>query len=372
MQYTQMKDLLEKNHFSKIVKIGEIIEGKIVGKGKSSVFLDLGPIGTGIIYGREYHEAKEHLKKLKTGDKVFSKILDFDVEGGYIDLSASGALKKRSFDTLKETKETGELIKVKILGANRGGLTADLFGVAAFLPVSQLSREHYPKVKGGDKLKILKELQSFIGQEIEVKILDLFPDKGQIILSEKAKDLEKMKDISDKYNVGDVVDGEITGITNFGAFVKFPVSLSSKDSDKETIEELEGLIHISELDWKIIADPAEIVKAGDKVKAKIVDISNGKISLSLKALKEDPWNGVNEKYKEGKVVSGKITKLNPFGSFVQITKEIQALCHISEFEDKKMEEVLEIGEEYQFKILSVDEKKHRMNLKLVQEKNSKK
>ncbi|UZE93321.1 MAG: S1 RNA-binding domain-containing protein [Candidatus Nealsonbacteria bacterium] len=365
-----MKELLEKNNFLKPAKIGDIIEGTVVGKGRSSIFLDLGAIGTGKIYGREFYQAKEKLKNLKIGDKIFSKIIELDAEEGFIELSVSGAFRELSFESLREKKEKGELIKIRILGANKGGLISEISGISAFLPVSQLASEHYPKVEGGDKAKILKELQEFIGQELDVKILDLFPEKEQIILSEKAKDLDKIKEILKSYKIGDVVKGEITGITNFGAFIKFP--LSSKSSAKEKAsskkEQLEGLIHISELDWKIIEDPAETVKVGDKVKAKILDISNGKVSLSLKALKKDPWKGIEKKYKKGEIIKGKVTKLNPFGAFIQIDKEIQALCHVSEFEGEKMVDVLEIEKKYKFQILSIDEKEHRMSLKLIKDK----
>ena len=269
-----MKDLLGKNDLIKMQKVEDIVEGKVIGKGRSAVFLDLGPIGTGIIYGREFFEVKDKLKNLKIGDKVFAKILDLDNEDGYIELSVSGASKELNFEILRQQKEKGEEIKVKILGANKGGLMTEVLGIPAFLPVSQLSNEHYPKVEGGEKTKILKELQKFIDQELKVKILDLSQRDEQVILSEKAMSFDKKKEILKQYKVGDEVEGEITGVTNFGAFFRFG-------------EDLEGLIHISELDWKIVKDPIEVVKVGDKVKAKIIEISNNKVSLSLKALKEN-------------------------------------------------------------------------------------
>lgn len=358
-----MKDLLENSNFLKPAKVGEIVEGIVVGKGKSSVFLDLGAIGTGKIYGKEFYQAKNRLKKLKVGDKIHSKIIDIETEGGFIDLSVKEAFREISFKILQEKKRKSESVKVKILGANKGGLTSEVSGIAAFLPVSQLASEHYPKVEGGDKTKILRELQKFIGQELEVKILDLFLDKGQVILSEKAKDLDKIKEILKNYKIEDVVEGEITGITDFGAFIKFPV-LTQNEKEKDSVGQLEGLIHISELDWKIIDDPTEIVKVGEKVKAKIVDLSNGKVSLSLKALKKDPWEGIEKEYEKGQTIKGKVTKLNPFGAFIQVGKAIQALCHISEFEGGNMAGVLEPDKEYEFQILAIDEKEHRMSLKL--------
>lgn len=269
-----MKNLLEKNESLKPPKIGEIVEGKIVAKGKAAIFLDLERGKSGIIYGKEFYLAKDKLKDLKIGDKVFAKIIDLENEEGYIELSLSQAADELSWKELKEKKERGETLKVKILGANKGGLVTKILGLPAFLPVSQLLPEHYPKVENGESMKILRELQKFIGQEMELKILSLNQKSGEIILSEKAKETEKIKEILKKYKVGEVVEGEISGITDFGAFLRF--------------NGLEGLIHISELDWKIIKDPAEVVKVGQKVKAKIIEISNGRVSLSLKALKKIP------------------------------------------------------------------------------------
>ena len=345
-----MKDILEKNDLLKPPKVGDIVEGKIIGKGRAALFLDLGPFGTGIIYGREFYEAKEKLKELKIGDKVFVKIIDLENEEGYIELSLSGASKEMAFEVIRQKKEKGEKILVKILGANKGGLVAEVSDIPAFLPVSQLSPEHYPRVEGADKTKILRELQKFVGQTLEVKILDFSQRDGQIILSERAKILETKKEILKNYEVGDIIEGEISGVTDFGAFLKF--------------DDLEGLIHISELDWKIIEDPTEIVKMGDRVRAKIIEIQNDRVFLSLKALKKDPWQGIEKKYKKGDIVLGKVVRFNPFGAFVQLNPEIQGLIHISEIEGGRIEDVLKIGQKYKFQILLIDEKEHKMSLKL--------
>jgi len=348
-----MRNILEKDNLLRPPKIGEIVEGKVIGKGRSSLFVNLIPWGTGIIYGKEFQEAKDNLKNLKIGDTIFAKIMDLENEEGYIELSISGASKELTWEALKQKKEKGEILTVRILGANKGGLLSEISGIPAFLPVSQLSPEHYPKVEGADTTKILRELQKFIGQELEIKIFDLDLKQEKLILSEKAKEAEKIKEILKKYKLGEVVEGEITGLVDFGTFIKF-------DS-----ENLEGLIHISELDWQLIEDPAEIVKIGQKVKAKIIEISDDKVSLSLKALKKDPWKNIEKKYKKGDIVKGKVTKFNPFGAFVQITPKIQGLCHISEFGTRpKMEEILKIGKKYDFQILLIDSKEHRINLKL--------
>lgn len=348
-----MENILEKDNLLKPPKVGDIVEGKIIGKGRAVIFLDLGRIKTGIIYGREFYLAKDKLKDLKIGDKVFAKIVDLENEEGYIELSLNQATNEIAWAELKQKKEKGETLSVKILGANKGGLITKISGLPAFLPVSQLKAEHYPRVEGGDTIKILRELQKFIGKEMEVKILSLNQKTEEIILSEKSREVSKILEELKKYKVGDVVEGEITGVTDFGAFMRFG--------------QIEGLIHISELDWKIIEDPTEVVKVGEKLKAKIIDISEEKISLSLKALKEDPWLEIEKKYKKGDVVSGKVTKINSYGALVKISPEIQGLCHISEFGLRtKMEEKLKIGKEYKFQILEIQPKEHRMSLKLLE------
>jgi small subunit ribosomal protein S1 len=352
-----MKELLEQNNSIKPAQIGKIVEGKIIGKARSAVFLDLGPIGTGIIYGREFQQAKEEIKNMKIGSSLFAKIIDLENEDGYIELSLSQASDELTWEKLKEQKDKGEILKIKILSVNKGGLVAEVFGIPAFLPVSQLMPENYPRVEKGEASRIVQELQKFVDKEMEVKIFDLDPRQGKLILSEKAKEDGKIKEILKDFKIGDVVDTEITGVTDFGVFVKF-----SKENGPDFIE---GLIHISELDWQLIENPADVVKVGEKVKAKIISISDNKVSLSLKALKEDPWKDIEKKYKKGDVVKGKVTKFNPYGAFVQITPKIQGLCHISEFGTKtKMEEVLEIDKTYKFQILSIEPQEHRMSLKL--------
>ena len=215
------------------------------------------------------------------------------------------------------------------------------------------------KFNDEQKKSIISECSKILcvaGQELEVQIMDLNEKEGKLILSERSKEKAKLREILEQYKAGDKIDGEITGVVDFGAFIKF---------GKEG-EELEGLIHISEIDWQIIDNPSHILKVGDSIKAKIIDISSGKVSLSLKAMKEDPWRGIEEKYKKGDEVQGRVTKFNPFGAFVEIEPMIQGLSHISEFDTKdKMEEILQIDKTYTFKILEINATEHRMSLGLV-------
>jgi len=347
-----MKELLGDNHLRPL-KVGQIVEGRIIGRGRSALFLDLGAFGTGIIYGKEFYSAKEEFKNLKNGVEVSAKVTDLDNEQGYIELSITEASQELAWEKLKQKKEKGEMVKVKILGANRGGLLAKISGIPAFLPVSQLKSEHYPRIEGADSSKILKALQEFVGQELEVKIFDLSEKEEKLILSEKAKDSEKKREILKEYKIDQIITAEVTGITDFGVFVRFGK------------QGLEGLIHISKLDWAIVEDPSKLVKVGQKLKVKIIEISDDKVFLSLKALKKDPWEDIEKKYKKGDIILGKVIKFNPFGAFVEIEKKIQGLIHISEFgTSKKMEDALEIGKKYNFKILSMEPKEYKMSLSL--------
>ena len=367
----------ENNQFDfNIPKVGEIVQGKVIAKGNASVFLDLGILGTGIIYGKEFYEARNKLRDLKKGDVVLAKVVDLENEDGYIELSLSKAKKELAWQELSQKKEKNETLEVKILGANKGGLITEILGISAFLPVSQLSSEHYPRVEGGDAQKILRHLQKFVGKKLKVKILDFNPREEKLILSEKAKEMKKIEEALKKYKIGEVVEVEVTGIVDFGVFVKL-IEDKNKKSDIGT--ELEGLIHISELSWQLIDNPSEVVKIGQKLKVKIIDISDGKISFSLKALQEDPWENIEKRYKKEDIIEGKVKKLNPFGAFIEIKNysskagsqsenEVQGLCHISEFGSlKKMEEKLKPGSKYKFKISLIDPLKRKINLKLVEE-----
>lgn len=352
------KKISKEGEFLRPFRIGDIVKGKVVGTSRSSVFIDLGIVGTGVVYGREFQKAKELLKNLNIGDEITAKVVDLENKEGYIELSAAQAEEEIIWETLKKKKDADETIKIKILGANKGGLLAKVSGIPAFLPVSQLSPDNYPRVEEADKTKILKELQKFIGQEMEVKILTIDQNEEKLILSEKAKEAGKIQEKLENYKVGDIVEGKVTGIVDFGIFIKFGE------------ENLEGLCHISELDWQLIDNPDQIAKVGEKVKAKIIEVSNGKVFLSLKALKKDPWEKIQEKYKKGEIVKGKIIKFNPFGVFVQIDKQkIHGLAHISEFStEQKMDKKLEIDKKYDFEILSIEPAQHKMALKLVEPK----
>ena len=349
-----MKQELKEKNLLEIPREGEIVDAPMAGKGRAAAFVDLGVFGTGIIYGREFQQSKDELKDLEDGDIITVKIIGLETEDGYVECSRIQARKEKAWGTLQNKKENKETLIVKIEGANKGGLLARISGIPSFIPSSQLSSENYPRVEGGDTSKILKELQKLIGKEMEVKILDLSKEGEKIILSEKTKETEEMESSLKNHSEGDVVEGEVTGIVDFGAFVRFG-------------EGVEGLIHISEMNWSLVEDPREIIKEGEKIKAKIIKIDNGKVFLSLKALKADPWKEVEKNYKKDDILEGTVTKFISFGAFVEIDSGIQGLCHISEFQTReKMEEALEIGKTYKFKVLSINAEEHRLGLRPVE------
>ena len=336
----------------------------------------MGNQGTGIIYGREFYEVKDAIKNLQIGDTIFAKIVELENEDGYRELSMRDATKEINWQKLAGMKEKEEIIKVKITGVNKGGLLTNINNIPAFLPVSQLSPENYPRVADADKAKILKELQKFIGKTLEVKILDLLAAENKLILSEKAKTEQAIKKILTNYKKGDVIEGKITGIADFGVFIRFPlasepatqnsaeINVETSGNEKKD-ESIEGLIHISELDWQLVQNPTEIVKVGETVKAQIIDIHNNQVFLSLKSLKQNPWEEVEKNHKKGDIIKGKVISFSPFGAFIEVMPKIRGLCHISEFaSQKEMEESLKAGESYSFEILLIEPKEHRMSLKL--------
>ncbi|MEK7791432.1 MAG: S1 RNA-binding domain-containing protein, partial [Deltaproteobacteria bacterium] len=256
-----MKSAVEQERsFFQFPKRGDIVEGPIIAREGSEVYIDLGPRGTGIIYGREFYASQDKLKDKKKGDLISAKIVEIENEDGLRELSLSEAGRETSWQKVQRMKGEQELITVKIVNANRGGLMIEKEGIEGFLPVSQLAPAHYPRVEGGDKEKILRELQQFVGQTMEVRVLDVDQRQNKFIVSEKAGEQEAIKKALEKYKVGDEAEGEITGVVEFGAFIRLDPLV-------------EGLVHISELDWQLVQDPHDIVKVGDKIKAKIVDIS---------------------------------------------------------------------------------------------------
>lgn len=355
-------------------KVSDVVKGKVIGITSSELYLDLGNFGTGVVIGKEIKDGMSG-GKLKIGDEISATIIDLENENGYIELSVREASQEKAWDDLESKRDTQERVDTRIIGANKGGLMVEINGISGFLPVSQLSGKNYPRVEDGDKNKILNLLKRFTGQEMVVRVIDADRETGKLIVSEKAAQSEKDKESISQLSIGDVIEGEVSGVVDFGAFIKFIAPGKDAQTAKEE-DRLEGLVHISELAWQLIENPRDIVKVGDRVKAKIIGVDNEKISLSIRALQDDPWSNIEKNYKVGDVVSGMVKKINHFGAFVYLNKDIHGLAHVSEMSEaypgKTLEELIKVDENYDWKILSIEPKSHRMGLVLAGKKGKSK
>ncbi len=347
---SEMEDLLNAKEAPAFPKVGENMKGEVIEMGSNIIYVDLGPVGTGAIYGYGKFSGLSIFKNLKPGGSISATVTDLENEDGYVEMSLKQTSTEMIWKELEKKMEEKEVITTVVLEANKGGLMVKISGVIGFLPASQLTGEHYPRVSDGDKNKILSLLAQIVGKDVKVRIIGIDKNEGKLIVSEKiTKEKEEKEKISD-LKPGDIIEGEISGIVNFGAFVKFNNSL-------------EGLVHISELAWKLIDDPRKLFNVGQKVKCKIIGIDDSRISLSIKALEDDPWNNVSEKYQVGQKVSGEVTKINPFGAFVQLDKDIHGLVHVSKIAENDATQDLEIGNTYDFEIILIKPMEHRLGLK---------
>ena len=335
---------------------GEVIQATLIKKTSRAAYFDIGNLGTGIVFGVELQNSREALKKLSPGEQVAARVEAVDGHMGYLELSVSEAGKQQAWQDVKALEESGEIVSVKITGANQGGLLADFGGLKVFLPISQLSQDHMPQVPDGDRQKLLEELKKFLGQEISVKVITVNPRNQKLIVSERETTSvsSNVKELLANYSVGQVVPGVVSGIADFGIFVKFVDN-----------PEVEGLVHISEIDHRIIDNPKDVLKLGENVSVKIIDIKEGRVFLSLKALKADPWLTVAEKFKEGQEVFGKVYKFNPFGAVIDLEDGMQGLIHVSEFGGTdEMKAALQPGERYAFVVAAVKPEEKRIILKM--------
>ncbi len=331
-------------------QVDALVEGPVISIQKSSVYIDLAPFGTGIIYGKEFINAKDIIKKVNIGDVVKAKVVDTDNEDGYVELSLKEAKQALIWSEAEKIIKSKQALELTIKEANKGGLILEWQGIAGFLPASQLKSDHYPRVEDSDKDKILKALKLLIGKRINVVMISALPKEGKLIFSEKDNNPEERQEIVGKYTVGAELECVVAGIVDFGVFLKLE-------------EGLEGLVHISEIDWGLVEDPRTMFKVGDKVKAKIIEIKDGKISLSIKALKENPWNEFENTLKKGDIVSGVVIKFNKHGALVSIKQGVAGLVHNSGFgSEEKLKKTLELGKTYNFQVTLFEAKDQRMTL----------
>ena len=332
--------------------VGEVVHGNILLVKKHEILIDLGPLGVGLVPRREVGSSKQYEK----GEEVTASVVDTELDNGYSLLSLRKAVKDKGWDDVIEKFGAGETISVTPYDANRGGLLVEFEGVRGFLPVSQLSAENYPRVGSSDKDEILQRLNVLIGKEMRVRILDADRKANKLIFSEKEAIKEGLAERFSKLAVGDKVSGVVTGAVDFGVFVN--------------VDGIEGLIHISEISWERVSNPSDYVKVGQTVGAKIIAIDKERLSLSIKQLTQDPWLDEVEKFKSGDKVEGTITRITPFGAFVQLSPSVEALVHVSELggDGTNPEKLFTLNERKEFIILEIDKENRKISLSLADKK----
>ena len=330
--------------------VDDLVEGPVVAFEKSAVYVDLGAAGTGIIFGREFMNAKDIIRKVNIGDVIKAKVVDAENDNGYIELSLKEAKQALLWSEADKAIRAKQLFDLPVKEANKGGLILEWQGISGFLPASQLKPEHYPRVEDSDKDKILRELKKLVGTKISVIIISALPKDGKLIFSEKDNNPEERKEIVSKYNVGDELITTVAGIVDFGIFLKIE-------------EGLEGLVHISEIDWGLVEDLRSMFKLGDEIRAKVIEVKDGKISLSIKALKENPWKEFDGSLKKGDIIKGVVIKFNKHGALVSIKEGVAGLVHNSLLGgEAKLREKLELGKTYNFQVTLFESKEQRMTL----------
>ncbi len=344
-----MDDLLAQASDSvKQLTAGEVVHGTILSIKKHEVLIDLGPLGVGLVPRREVSMSNNYAE----GDEVTASVVEVELDNGYSLLSMRKAARDRGWDEVAAKLESGEIVTVTPYDANRGGLLAEYEGVRGFLPVSQLSAEHYPRVGSSDKDEILQRLNTLVNKEIRVRILDADRKANKLIFSEKEAIKEGLAERFEKLSVGDTVKGIVTGVVDFGVFVN--------------VEGIEGLIHISEISWERVNNPSDYVKVGQTVEAKIIAIDKERLSLSMKQLTKDPWLDEVEQFKPGEDVEGTVTRITPFGAFVQLSPAVEALVHVSELggDETDPEKVFTLNERKTFTVLEIDKDNRKISLSL--------
>lgn len=331
---------------NKKTAVGEAVQGTVLQIKKHEVLIDLGAHGVGLVPRRE----ASFIHNLNVGDEVTASVIDAEMADGMVLLSLRKAVKDKGWDEIQEKFNSAEVVEVTPFDANRGGLLVEYEGIRGFLPVSQLSAEHYPRVGSADKDEILQRLNSLVGKTIKVRILDANKKDNKLIFSEKEAIKDGLAARFAELVVGDVVKGVVTGVVDFGVFVN--------------VDGIEGLIHISEISWERVNNPSDYVKVGGTIEAKIIAIDKERLSLSIKQLTEDPWLSEVAELKKGSKVEGTVTRITPFGAFVQISPAVEALVHVSELGEGNddPEKIFTLNERKKFKVIDVDREGRKISL----------
>lgn len=341
-------------------KIGDIREGIIVEKRSNELLIDIGFKSEGLVNGREIDRIKDTMETIEIGDSIPVFVLREDKDGS-IQLSISRAQAEKDWQLAEELIANQEIFEGEVTTHNRGGVIVKFGQVRGFVPASQLVSKGTPPPPGED-IPEDERWAHMVGENLMLKVIDIDRKRNRLILSERLAMREyrrkQKEDLLSSLKEGDVFDGVITSIADFGAFV----NLGGAD----------GLIHLSELSWNRVYHPSEVVSVGEEIKVQIlnIDMERKRIGLSMRRLQAQPWDVVHENYEVGQIVKGKITKLVNFGAFARLeTDGLEGLIHISELSDNRVghpKEIVTEGDEYDLRIIRIDTDKRRMGLSLKQ------
>ena len=339
---------------------GDVLDGVVLQKGPDELLLDIGAKAEGLVSGDELDDGLGTFENLSLGDTVLATVTRGKSEGGLVVLSLKEAGGEVRLRELREAFDAGNSLRAAVRGFNKGGLVVAIGdGVEAFLPFSHLDLAHFSvsergKALGGDKERE-ETLSYLVGEELSVKIIEFDPQNGRVVVSEKEALSETYRDQREKFwsglKPGDAKSGVVVGVVPFGLFVRL------EDTN------VEGLVHISEISWEKVASPADIYHVGDEVEVLVLsfDPGRGRVSLSIKALQENPWERIKDKYTVGKDINGVVTKITPYGAFIKLEEGIEGLIHVSETVGP-----LEVGEEIAVRVVSFEPEKQRLGLSVRQ------
>lgn len=351
---TSMDELLKKTgHRINAPQRGDVVKGMVTQASNNLVLVDIGAKTEGMVIGKELDVAKDLIEDLSVGDEIEVYVKDPENDYGQILLSLRQAAEDRRWEKFTEWLETGQAIEVVGVETNKGGLIVSVDGRRGFVPSSQFSQEY------------LGKQEALVGKNFKVQVIEVDREQNRLIFSEKAvseASEEAMKDEAlKKVEKGDVLEGVVSGIMPFGVFATVSVPLAGKDEDEGR---LEGLIHISEISWEKVDDPNKHFSVGDEVEVEVigVDEDTGKLNLSIKRLKDDPWDDIKDKYAEGTKHTGKVVRMAPFGVFVNFEPGIDGLIHISKM---PADREFEVGEEVDVYVEKLDVENRRMSLGVV-------
>lgn len=346
------EELFEQSPEIKYPKEGEVISGTIVKVEKKNILVNVNNQFTGLVVSKEVGNTVD-LNALESGQAIDVMVLGDSVERGLLILSLKRANQIKNLTNLAKYNESEEVITVTPTEANKGGLLVDIDGLKGFIPVSQLTPLHYPRVEGANADRILEHLEGLVGKDFQVRVINVDEAGKKIIFSEKAAIAENREKALATLKEGDIVEGVVSGILSYGLFVTF--------------DGLEGLVHVSEIDWGHVNDPSKFAKVGMKVKVKVIGLDSDKISLSIKRLKENPWDVLAKKYKLGDSITAPISRISKFGAFMDLEGGIQGLIHLSEISHgvvKDIRDHVKVGEEVTAKIINFEPTKKRIGLSL--------